>query len=117
MFGTRASHVYSEYTSQKVVSAWSVTFQLLTLFKRRKVELSRSRIETAFAPRCSPSRVGSQHSSKLMVYENEVDILIPPLIYNPVSIRGNSIVSPFLPFSYVTTMHPSLPQRLRYGRV
>lgn len=44
--------------------------------------------------------------SKLMVYEDEVDILIPP-VYNLVSATENSIVSTFLSFSYVTIMHPS----------
>lgn len=46
--------------------------------------------------------------SKLMVYENEVAILIPPLFYNVVPATENSIVLTFLPFSYVTTMHPRL---------
>lgn len=35
-------------------------------------------------------------------------ILLPPLVYNLISTTGNSIVSNFLPFGYVTTMYPSL---------
>lgn len=50
----------------------------------------------------------SKPSSQLMVYENEVAILILPFVYNLVLTTGNSIVSMSLPFSYVITMHSSI---------